>query len=85
MNEICKFLSMGYIPALTQVSVLLRSNNVRLRFKVIAKPTNNISYTVRYSSVCEFVLHADISNLGSVFLATDNMSFLQSPDTRGQT
>ena len=38
MFEKCKFLSMGYISALTQA----------LNFKVIAKDTDNISYTVRY-------------------------------------
>ena len=32
----------------------------------------------------EFAMHADICNLGSVFLATDYMSFLQSPGTQGQ-
>ena len=32
----------------------------------------------------EFDLHADICNLGSGFLATDYMSFLQSPGTKGQ-
>ena len=32
----------------------------------------------------EFVLHADICNLGSGFLATDYMSFVQSPGTQGQ-
>ena len=46
--EKCKFLSMGYISALTQASVLIRSKNVGLLFKVIAKDTNNMSYTVRY-------------------------------------
>ena len=48
MYKKCKFLSMGYISALTQASVSIRSKNVRLWFKVIAKDTNNISYTVRY-------------------------------------
>ena len=39
----------------------------------------------RESSVgLEFVLHADICNLGSGFLGTDYMSFLQSPGTRDQ-
>ena len=32
----------------------------------------------------EFDLHADICNLGSDFLATDYMSFLQSLGTQGQ-
>ena len=32
----------------------------------------------------EFVLHADTCNLISGFLATDCMSFLQSPGTEGQ-
>ena len=32
----------------------------------------------------EFDLHADICNVGSGFLATDYMSFLQSPGTEGQ-
>ena len=32
----------------------------------------------------EFALHADIFNLGSGLLATDCMSFLQSPGTQGQ-
>ena len=32
----------------------------------------------------EFALHADICTLGSGFLATDYMSFLQNPGTRGQ-
>ena len=32
----------------------------------------------------EFPLYADICNLGSGFLATAYMSFLQSPGTRGQ-
>ena len=32
----------------------------------------------------EFELHADICNVGRGFLATDYMSFLQSPGTEGQ-
>ena len=32
----------------------------------------------------EFDLHADICNVGSGFLSTDYMSFLQSPGTEGQ-
>ena len=32
----------------------------------------------------EFDLHADICNLGSGFRATDYMSFLKGPGTRGQ-
>ena len=32
----------------------------------------------------EFAMHTDICNLGSVFLATDYMSFLQNPGTQGQ-
>ena len=32
----------------------------------------------------EFALHADVCNLGSGFLATNYMSFLQSPGTQGQ-
>ena len=32
----------------------------------------------------EFTLHADICNLSRGFLATDYMSFLQSPGTQGQ-
>ena len=32
----------------------------------------------------EFALHANICILGSGFLATDRMSFLQSPGTQGQ-
>ena len=32
----------------------------------------------------EFALHEDICNLGSSFLATDSMSFLQSPGIRDQ-
>ena len=32
----------------------------------------------------KFALLADICNLGSGFLATDYMSFLQSPGTQGQ-
>ena len=43
-----KFLPIGYISALTQASVLILSKDVLLRFKVIEKDTNNISYTVRY-------------------------------------
>ena len=39
----------------------------------------------RESSVSEeFALHADTCNLFSGFLATDYMSFLQSPGTEGQ-
>ena len=39
----------------------------------------------RESSVGElFTLHADIGNLGSGFLATDYMSFLQSPEAQSQ-
>ena len=39
----------------------------------------------RESSVGEvFALHADICNLGSGFLVTDCMSFLQSPDAQGK-
>ena len=49
VKYVCKFLSMGYISALTQASVFKLSNNVHLRFKDIAKDTSNISYTVRYS------------------------------------
>ena len=38
----------------------------------------------RECSVCEeVVLHADTCNLGSGFLATDYMSFHQSPGTQG--
>ena len=48
MYEKCKFLGMSNISALTQASVLIRSKNVRLCFKGIAKDTNNLSYTVRY-------------------------------------
>ena len=49
MFEKCKFLSMGYISALTKARVLIiQSKNVRLGFKVMAKDNNNISYTVRY-------------------------------------
>ena len=33
----------------------------------------------------EFDLHADIFHLGSGFLETDYMSFLQSPGTQGQS
>ena len=81
---------MGYILALTQVSVLIWSKNVRLWFKVIAKDTNNISYTVRYglevSSVGEeCASHADICNLGWGFMATDYMSFVQSTGTQAKT
>ena len=32
----------------------------------------------------EFALHADICNLGRVFLGTVYMSFLQSPDIQDQ-
>ena len=35
-------------------------------------------------SVCEeFALHVDICNLGSCFLVTDSIGFLQSPGARG--
>ena len=47
MNKKCKFLSMGYISAMTQASVLIGSENVRLRFKGFAIDTNKISYAVR--------------------------------------
>ena len=44
--EKCKFLTMGYISALTQASVSKRNKNVHLGFEGIANDTNNISYTV---------------------------------------
>ena len=90
MYENCKFLSMVYISALTQASVLMKHECLSVIFKVIAKDTNNISYTVRYgfgrenSAGEEFALHADICNLGSAFLATDYMRFLQSICTEVQ-
>ena len=42
-----KFLNTGYISALTQASVLIRKKCSSV-IKVLAKDTNNISYTVRY-------------------------------------
>ena len=73
MYEKCKFLSIGYISALIWTSVLIKSKNVCLWFKVIANDTNNISYRQvwfgRESSVGEeFALHADICNLGSLII-----------------
>ena len=56
MYEKCKFLSMCYISALTQASVLIGSKNVRLLFSSVSD---------------EFALPADICNMGSGFLATD--------------
>ena len=50
--------------------MLICSKNVHLWFKVIAKDTNNKSYTVRVWSLREssvgeeFALYADICNLG---------------------
>ena len=66
---------MGYISALTHASVLIRSKNVHLLFKVTAKDTNNISYTVRYGLGGKAQL---VRNLQSGFLAADYMRFLQS-------
>ena len=43
MYEKCKVLSMGYLSALTQASVLILSKNVHVWFKVIAKDTNSMS------------------------------------------
>ena len=51
-----------------------------LLFEIVAKDTNNTSYTVRM----EFDLYADICNVGSGFLGTYYMSFLQSPGNEGQ-
>ena len=75
------------ISALTQASVLIWSkNNVLLWFKVIAKDTNNIIlYSQVWFGICEeFDLHADICNVGPGFMATDYMSFLESPGTEGE-
>ena len=48
MYEKCKFLSMGYISALTQTSVLYEARMFLCDFKLpgIAKDTNNISHAV---------------------------------------
>ena len=43
-----------------------------------------IIYIIQFGIVW-YSLHVDICNLGGGFLATDYMSFLQSPGIQGQT
>ena len=75
MYEKCKFLSMGYISALTQASVFNMKQGCSsvMYINFIAQDTSNIS--IQSGMVWDGKL--------SAFLATDYMSFLQNPGTQG--